>query len=203
MRSRDVRNFDMLLNMSDHVLIYCSWGQGTQKKNFSIQLIRETVAPATPIFWPFLKAAFQSLFGKTTSPVETLFSTLKSSWKSLDLSNLSCPPTTACYRSSVDSILEFLDDRLLSDNLQHLTRGDYKELLELSKVCLGGTIERKKTYSYQLSRPGAEHHARWVSQCLYILKLSLLQHQIDTISPQTKKKINTMASFILFVYIKF
>ena len=45
--------------------------------------------------------------------------------------------------------------------------------------------------------------ARWVSQCLYIIKLSLLQHQIDTISPQTKKKINTMASFILFVYIKF
>ena len=33
MRSRDVRNFNMLLNMSDHVLIYCSWGQGTQKKN--------------------------------------------------------------------------------------------------------------------------------------------------------------------------
>ena len=76
-------------------------------------------------------AAFQSLFVKTTSPVETLFSTLKSSWKSLDPSNLSCPPTTACYHSSVDSILEFLDDRLLSDNLQHLTRGDYKELLEL------------------------------------------------------------------------
>ena len=91
-----------------------------------------------------LKAAFQSLFGKTTSPVETLFSTLKSSWKSLDLSNLSCPPTSACYRSSVDSILEFLDDRLLFDNLQHLTRGDYKELLELSKVCLGGTIERRR-----------------------------------------------------------
>ena len=142
-------------------------------------------------------------FGKTTSPVETLFSTLKSSWKSLDLSNLSCPPTTACYRSSVDSILEFLDDRLLSDNLQHLTKGDYKELLELAKVCLGGTMERKMTYSYQLSRPGADHHARWMSKCLYILKLSLLEHQIDTISPQTKKKINTMASFILFVYIKF
>ena len=32
MRSRYVRNFNMLLNMSDHVLIYCSWGQGTQKK---------------------------------------------------------------------------------------------------------------------------------------------------------------------------
>ena len=72
-----------------------------------------------------LKAAFQSLFGKTTSPVETLFSTFKSSWKSLDLSNLSCPPTTACYRSSVDSILEFLDDRLLSDNLQHLSCQKY------------------------------------------------------------------------------
>ena len=115
-------------------------------------LLHLTVGPTVEVVFYFnsscrhhipeliLKAAFQSLFGKTTSPVETLFSTHKSSWKSLDLSNLSCPPTTACYRSSVDSILEFLDDRLLSDNLQHLTRGDYKELLELSKVCLGGTI---------------------------------------------------------------
>ena len=107
-------------------------------------------------------------------------------------------------------LLQFLDDRLLSDNLQHLTRarGDYKQLLELAKVCLGGTIERKKTYSYQLSRPGADHHSRWMSKCLYILKLSFLQHQINTISPQTKKvrrrsTFNTMASFILFVYIKF
>ena len=30
---RDVRNFNILLNMSNHVLIYCSWGKGTQKKN--------------------------------------------------------------------------------------------------------------------------------------------------------------------------
>ena len=29
---RDVQNFNILLNMSDHVLVYCSWGQGTQKK---------------------------------------------------------------------------------------------------------------------------------------------------------------------------
>ena len=30
---RDVQNFNILLNMSAHVLVYCSWGQGTQKKN--------------------------------------------------------------------------------------------------------------------------------------------------------------------------
>ena len=150
-----------------------------------------------------LKAAFQRLFGKTKGPVEVLFSKLKSSWKSLDLSNLSYPPTPACYRSAVDSLLEFLDDRLLPDNLDHLTRGDYKEFLELAKVCLGGSVERKKSYTYQLSRPGADHHARWMSKCLYILKFSLLQHQMNSLDSQTKKKIKTMASFILYVYIKY
>ena len=84
--------------------------------------------------------------------------------------------------------------------MEHITRGDYKELLELAKVCLGGTVERKMTYNYKLSRLGADSHVLWMSKCLLILKLSLLQHQI---SSWTKRKINIMSSFILFVYIRY
>ena len=64
-----------------------------------------------------LKAAFQSLFGNTTAPVATLFSNLKSSWSSLDLTDLHLPPTPACYRFAVDPLFSFLDERLLPDNL--------------------------------------------------------------------------------------
>ena len=146
-----------------------------------------------------LKAAFQSLFGKTTAPVATLFSTLKSSWSSLDLTDLHFPHTPACYRSSVDPLFRFLDERLLPENSEHLTRGDYKELLEVAKVCLGGTVTRKRGYT--LSRPGADSNARWMSKCLYVLKFSLLQHQIPSLTAVTNKNINTMSSFILFTYL--
>ena len=145
-----------------------------------------------------LKAAFQTLFGKTTGPSAALFS-----WKSLDLTDLRLPPTPASCRSSVDALLHFLDERLLPENKEHLTRGDYKELLELAKICLGGTVARKRNYTYQLSKPGADSNARWMAKCLYVLKLSLLQHQIPSLTEQTKKKINTMSSFILHCYIRY
>ena len=96
--------------------------------------------------------AYQTLFGKTSAPVAiTLFSTLKSSWKSLDLSNLRFPTTPASNRSSVDALLGFIDEQLLPENLEHITRRDYKELLELAKVCLGETVERRKCYTYRLN----------------------------------------------------
>ncbi len=117
-----------------------------------------------------LKAAFQSLFGNTKGPVEVLCSTIKSSWKSLDLFNICYPQTPACYRSTVDSLLQFLNDRLHPDILHHLTRGDYKEFLELVKC---------------------------------VLVVLLLQHQINSLDSETKKKIKTMTSFILYVYIKY
>ena len=150
-----------------------------------------------------LKAAFQTLFGKTTGPSAALFSCLKTSWKSLDLTDLRLPPTPASCRSSVDALLHFLDERLVPENKEHLTRGDYKELLELAKICLGGTVERKRNYTYQLSKPGADSNARWMAKCLYVLKLSLLQHQIPSLTEQTKKKINTMSSFTLHCYIRY
>ena len=111
-----------------------------------------------------LKAAFQSLFGMTTTTFATLFSTLKSSCSSLDLFDLHLPPTP------VDPIFSFLYERLLPENAEHLTRRNYKELLEVAKVCLGGTVTRKRGYTFTLSRPGADSNARWMSKCLYVLK---------------------------------
>ena len=46
-------------------------------------------------------------------------------------------------------------------------------------------------------------NARWMAKCLYTLKLSLLQHQIPSLTAQTKKKINTMSSFTLHCYIRY
>ena len=83
-----------------------------------------------------------------------------------------------------------------------LPRCDYKEFLELAKIFLGETIGRKKGYTYSLQRPGADHHARWMSKSLYIIKMALLHHQLPDLHWQTKKKIDKMALFVVFVYLK-
>ena len=73
--------------------------------------------------------------------------------------------------------------------------------LELAKVILGETIERKKGYVFQIQRPGADHHARWMAKSIYIMKMALLLHQIP-LHWTKKRKVLKMANFVVFVYLK-
>ena len=139
---------------------------------------------------------------KGQGPDVPLFKTLKNCWDNLDLSNIKLPDIPSCYDGDVDSLLSYINDKLEPENLKLLLRCDYKEYLELALLFLGGSIDRKKGYTYQIQRPGADHHARWMSKAIYILMLSLLQHQIDKIHWQTKKKIHKMALFVVFIYLK-
>lgn len=105
-----------------------------------------------------LGAAFIKLFGKTTGPEVQLFKKLKECWETLDKTDLQLPTIPPAYNTEKDELLLYIDSKL--ENSHQLPRCDYKELLELAKLFLGGEISRKKGYSYQLSRPGADHHAR-------------------------------------------
>ena len=114
---------------------------------------------------------------------------------------LHAPRHSSSFQKDEEELLEYIDSLLSPDNVRNLPRGDYKELLELSKVILGGTIERKKGYVYKIQRPGADHHARWMAKSIYILKMTLLRHQLD-LHWQTKRKVEKMSLFVVFVYLK-
>ena len=100
----------------------------------------------------------------------------------------------SCSPSSTASSRMLIND--------HLPRCDYKEYLELAKLILGDKITRKNGFIFHLSRPGADHHARWMSKAIYVLKMVLLQHQLPDIHWQTKKKMEKMALFVVFVYLR-
>ena len=153
-----------------------------------------------------VKAAYHQVFGDSKSPDVKLFSILKdpSTWNSLNLVDFRLPTIPQAYKNNVDSLLSFINKQLDEENAVEIPRGDYKEFLELAKIFLGGSIDRKNGYTFQLSRPGADHHARWMSKCIYFLKLSLLSHQFlqSQLSWQQKKKVETMAFFIVFPYLE-
>jgi len=101
-------------------------------------------------------AAFFQLFGDTKAPEVVLFKTLKKKWDSLNLEDLKLPEIPASYKEETEDLLSFINSRLEPQNVKNLARGDYKEYLELTKIILGGSIDRKKGYTYQIQRPGAE-----------------------------------------------
>ena len=144
-----------------------------------------------------LEAAYTSFFGKSAGP-EPLLNKLSDMWDTLDVNDISPPSIPAPYCHEVDDMLKFIDNRL---NHAELHIGDYKEYLELAKLYLGGTVERKKR-QYTLKRPEGDHHARWMSKAIYIIKILLLLHQLLNINHNIKKTIPKMALFVVFVYLK-
>ena len=124
---------------------------------------------------------------------------LKTSWNSLNLGDRRLPDIPSYFKEDVADILEYVNSKL--DQESHLPRGDYKELLELVKLILGGDIERKKGYSYTIQRPGADHHGRWMAKGIYVLKMVMLQHQLKSYWT-LKRKFTKMAMFVIFCYVK-
>lgn len=147
-----------------------------------------------------LTAAYNELFGATSGPEVALFKKLQDVWQELNLTDIILPDIPPNLEEQSTEILTFVETRLSDPS--SLPRCDYKELLELTKLFLGGSISRKNGYKYRLQTPGAFHHARWMAKAIYILKMCLLQHQLSNIHHTKKKKLTKMALFIVFVYLK-
>ena len=93
-----------------------------------------------------VKAAYHQVFGDTKAPDVKLFSILKdpSTWNNLDLQSFQLPTIPSSFKVDVDVLLSFIDEQLDEENSSSIPRGDYKEFLELAKIFLGGSIDRKK-----------------------------------------------------------
>lgn len=67
----------------------------------------------------------------------------------------------------------------MRDQLKNpICRHDYRELLELCLLFLGEQIPPSESRSVTFRRPGPMHHARWMSNAIYSLKMFLFRDQI-------------------------
>ena len=109
--------------------------------------------------------------GNTNDPGVKLFRRLKKEWSQLhiDLEDLVLFDTSHledALQAEAEAVLGWAQEQLLAKTWP---REDYKELLELLIVSLGGTVPG---FSFKI--PGADHHARWMSKAIYYLKIRLL-----------------------------
>lgn len=143
-----------------------------------------------------LKGVFEAKISKiTTSPDIPLFKKLRENWKNVDPKKIQNYPKKLSYLevSEINKLLEFYRTALT----EKISKDDYRELIELSIIFLGGDTEHK----FKIRPPGAMHQARWMAKVIYSIKISLLSSQF-TISNKDKTALLDVCLFIVTSYVK-
>ena len=147
-----------------------------------------------------LAHAMKEIFGETKDPGVALFCRLKSEWQEVvkdinydELKKLDMDSLPEWMQFEARDVLIFLN-RCLEENT--FPRADYRELLELGIIFLGGSVQ-----NFRFRQPGADHHARWMSKIIYSLKLHLLSGVFD-ITAEESLKVEEFAVFGAVFYLK-
>lgn len=144
-------------------------------------------------------AAYTTLMAPTKGPEELLFKRFQARWESINQNMfetgadheevaLVIQDTKAEMTSWAEKALEELHD----------LRDDYRELLELSLIFLGGTPSR----GVHFIRPGPMHHARWMSKAIYSLKVWMFRGQFK-LTQREEQGLRRMSIFVVTVYVKY
>ena len=117
--------------------------------------------------WEIMLEKVFGLHDVVKSPNMEVFSQFRDYWPKINQdafsTSMADEGTATLVNPWKDDIIEFTTAQL--DNVQ--SRDDYRELLELTIIFLGGTPRRGIHFMY----PGAIHRARWMARAIYCIKM--------------------------------
>lgn len=149
-----------------------------------------------------MKNIWQDLSGKTVGPDELLFKRFLSDWNSFthDLDDLKLFEWPIDNSSNIwihaSEVITWGEECV---NQNTFPREDYRELLKSTLVFFTGDLAGK--HRFQFRKPGAQHHARFMSKAIYFLKIFMMsdRFELDDVEYSQVKK---MAHFIALFYTK-
>ena len=139
--------------------------------------------------------AFMEAMGPSNGPDIAIFQRFQKQWKLIDSANFKPFTTDDAPRELLDARDELILGFKRQLN-QRQPRDDYRELLELSIICLGGVPPR----GIRFLKPGALHRARWMARVIYSLKIHLFREQFHA-SNRDKRGIERFVLFALQLYV--
>lgn len=112
-------------------------------------------------------------FETSQAPDVMMFKTFRQQWTTLDRNKFSSCIQNEFFKKSITEterqrLIEWIDHQLA----QKQPKDDYMEILQLSKLFLGGDSITA------IRAPGAVHKARWMAKILYCLKMYLFRDQL-------------------------
>ena len=131
----------------------------------------------------YIKHASEEVRGPCKGPDDPLFKRFKEKFGFLNLSSRKVWkwPSRGCRCEKANQVLQW-GDRMIQQGTWAIE--DYRELLELVVIYLGGVVKpiRKNSavpIDVHIRKPGAVHHARFMASSLYISNISMYLHQDD------------------------
>ena len=142
-------------------------------------------------------AVFTTCLGVSASPEVLLFKRFKSCWKYINKNAFEDAKTDQNMAKSLGDINGDITDFIKTKLLEVQPRNDYRKLLELSLIVLGGIPIR----GIRFTAPGAMHQARWMSKVIYSMKIWLFRSQFK-LTTKELKGITEVVIFGIRVYLK-
>lgn len=143
--------------------------------------------------------AFKALqFETAQSPNVEIFKRFQTEWHRLEKSSYHSGVNDVFVKSSITAnervdLLNFFERQLKE---QH-HREDYREVIQLTLIFLGGKIKEH----FKIRAPGAFHNARWMAKIIYSLKMFLYRHTF-ALPKATQQQLARFNVFIVKVYLK-
>jgi hypothetical protein len=138
-----------------------------------------------------LEAAVSPTLQPSSGPDIQLFKRFKTNWKMLDLTTFDRLENYP--QQEKEKIIAFASRQM---NEQQ-PRDDYKELLELTIILLGGI----PSTGIKFKKPGAYHRARWMAKLIYSMKIFMFKKQFK-ITAKEEKGLTEICWFSVSIYIK-
>lgn len=149
------------------------------------------------IFEIILAAVYsEANVGVSTGPDIAIFKKFKKCWSKIDQQDfepgISHPRIREIVGDDCEEILSYAFKKIE----ESYPRSDYKELLELIIIFLGGSPPR----GIKFSKPGALHHARWMAKAIYSLKMVIFRNQLTDLTDAEVNGLLEVCGFIIKVY---
>ena len=145
-----------------------------------------------------IKRVAEAVAGNTKDSGVKLFRRLRAEWNSLEIDYSKLNKFD--YTNSLPWLHRKAEEVLIWAEVHYKKgtwpRDDYRELLELTIIWLGGKLDN---FNYKF--PGADHHARWLSKAIYNMKLVLLFGQFS-MDEKEMAEIAMIAEFVGLFYMK-
>ncbi|KAK3916748.1 Alanine racemase, catabolic [Frankliniella fusca] len=150
------------------------------------------------IYELLLWAVFDQLLGSSKTPDFMYGDYLKKQWAAIDKGQYKTLATTRGllkFVPNADQMIKFCIDQLQT----HHPRDDYKELLELMILFLGGSVPDKATYEFR--KPGATSKTRWMAKALYAYKIWMFSWQLN-LTDEQRDSFFKICTFLATFYVK-
>lgn len=142
-----------------------------------------------------LRAVFELKVPGTSGPNVAIFKRFQETWTQINkekfLPGVEDKEVSDIFKDDKSTLLTYLK------SLTNFARDDYKEFAELCIIFLNGLPKE----DVRFRRPGAMHHARWMSKAIYSLKMYLFRNEFK-MNASTKKALRDVCIFIIKIYVK-